>query len=61
MERGHPVRLSAKREQPLNVVDPAERAAHAGGQDVRASSAGTDPVYAFELPSLACYTPIPLS
>ena len=33
-ERGHPVRLSAKREQfPLSVR--TERAAHAGGQDVR--------------------------
>ena len=36
MERGHPVRLSAKREHRLKVITKAERAAHAGGQDVRA-------------------------
>jgi hypothetical protein len=33
MERGHPVRLSAKREQAAERrPDAAERAAHAGGQ-----------------------------
>jgi hypothetical protein len=37
MERGHPVRLSAKREQPREMVlCEVERAAHAGGQDVGA-------------------------
>ncbi|MDX6497424.1 MAG: hypothetical protein QOG23_684 [Blastocatellia bacterium] len=37
-ERGHPVRLSAKREQVVRIILSlkAERAAHAGGQDVRA-------------------------
>jgi hypothetical protein len=36
-ERGHSVRLSAKREQSLNGnKNPTERAALAGGQDVRA-------------------------
>jgi hypothetical protein len=37
-ERGHTVRLSAKREQVVRIILPlkAERAAHAGGQDVRA-------------------------
>jgi len=35
-ERGHPVRLSAKREQPAFREATYERAAHAGGQDVRA-------------------------
>jgi hypothetical protein len=35
MERGHPVRLSAKREQSLNE-DTTRPAAHTGAQDVRA-------------------------
>jgi hypothetical protein len=44
MERGHPVRMSAKREQPLNRGRCAERAAHAGGPGCPHSIAapGTD-------------------
>jgi len=40
-ERGHPVRLSAQREQPLNrsLRRKLERALPAGGQDVRAPRA----------------------
>ena len=36
MERGHFVRLSAKRERSRHAGDSVERALHARGQDVRA-------------------------
>jgi len=38
MERGHPVRLSAQREQVVRIIPPkkAEGGTRAGGQDVRA-------------------------
>jgi hypothetical protein len=35
-ERGHPVRLSAKREPSWRINEDVERAARAGGQDARA-------------------------
>jgi hypothetical protein len=48
MERGHPVRLSAAARTTMQLIHAGaqERAAHAGGQDVRAPAAPDSPQYA---------------